>query len=113
MTNKACTFICHNISCMLCVIISHCHCSPMKTLFSTIPKLAVITFMRELGRRLEGSGVTSYSVHPGAVYTPLSSACNSYVSSNWPKVLVQAGHAFQRNIFRTPNQGAQTRSVGL
>merc|ERR1719414_837873 len=71
-------------------------------------KLAVVMFMRELGRRLEGSGVTTYSVHPGAVYTPLSSACNSQMSSGWPKVLAQAGHALQRSIFRTPVQGAQT-----
>ena len=70
-------------------------------------------FMRELGRRLEGSGITTYSVHPGAVYTPLAAAANSYVSSNWPKFLVQTGHAVQRFLFRTPNQGAQTRWVSL
>ncbi len=35
-------------------------------------KLANILFTRELARRLQGTGVTCYSVHPGAVYTELS-----------------------------------------
>ncbi|XP_054752915.1 retinol dehydrogenase 12-like [Lytechinus pictus] len=32
-------------------------------------KLANVHFARELARRLEGTGVTSYSLHPGAIYS--------------------------------------------
>ncbi len=34
-------------------------------------KLANVLFTRELGRRLEGSGVTAYSLHPGVVASDL------------------------------------------
>jgi NAD(P)-dependent dehydrogenase (short-subunit alcohol dehydrogenase family) len=34
-------------------------------------KLANILFSRELARRLEGSGVATYSLHPGLVFTNL------------------------------------------
>jgi retinol dehydrogenase-12 len=35
-----------------------------------VSKLANVLFSAELGRRLAGSGVTSYSLHPGVVDTP-------------------------------------------
>ena len=34
-------------------------------------KLANIMFTRELAKRLEGTGVTTYSLHPGSVNTEL------------------------------------------
>jgi NAD(P)-dependent dehydrogenase (short-subunit alcohol dehydrogenase family) len=34
-------------------------------------KLAIILFTKELAKRLEGSGVTVYSLHPGAVKTDI------------------------------------------
>jgi len=34
-------------------------------------KLANVLFSAELGRRLDGSGVTTYSLHPGIVYTEI------------------------------------------
>ncbi len=34
-------------------------------------KLANILFSSELGRRLEGTGVTTYSLHPGNIYTDI------------------------------------------
>ena len=36
-----------------------------------VTKLANIWFSTELARRLQGSGVSVFSVHPGAVYTDL------------------------------------------
>ena len=78
-------------------------------LFHHLPKLGVVMFMRELGRRLAGTGVTTYSVHPGTVYTPLSTGCNSQVTARWPKEVSQLGDVIQRAYFRTPFQGVQTR----
>jgi NAD(P)-dependent dehydrogenase (short-subunit alcohol dehydrogenase family) len=37
----------------------------------TVSKLANVLFNAELGRRLEGSGVTTYAVHPGVVATDI------------------------------------------
>ena len=74
-----------------------------------LPQLGVVMFMRELGRRLAGTGVTTYSVHPGTVYTPLSTGCNSQVTARWPKEVSQLGDVIQRAYFRTPFQGVQTR----
>ena len=34
-------------------------------------KLAIVLFTRELGRRLQGSGITTYSVHPGIIITDI------------------------------------------
>jgi NAD(P)-dependent dehydrogenase (short-subunit alcohol dehydrogenase family) len=34
-------------------------------------KVAIILFTKELAKRLEGSGVTVYSLHPGAVKTDI------------------------------------------
>ena len=47
-------------------------------------KLANVHFAKELARRLEGTGVTAYSLHPGAIYssiweTSLSSSGLKYV----------------------------------
>jgi len=36
---------------------------------STVSKLANVLFTKELAKRLEGSGVTAYAVHPGGVAT--------------------------------------------
>ena len=46
-------------------------------------KVGNILFMRELGKRLEGSGVTTYSLHPGFVQTDVMK--NSIESSEGPK----------------------------
>ena len=83
----------------------------MFLIYVSIPKLGVVMFMRELGRRLAGTGVTTYSVHPGTVYTPLSTGCNSQVTARWPKEVSQLGDVIQRAYFRTPFQGVQTRCV--
>ena len=58
---------------------------PQKSYFRS--KLANVMFARELGKRLEGTGVTSYSVHPGAINTELT----RYFFTGW-KVILKVCH---------------------
>eukprot|EP00057_Strongylocentrotus_purpuratus_P033097 XP_790111.3 PREDICTED: retinol dehydrogenase 12 [Strongylocentrotus purpuratus] len=51
-------------------------------------KLANILFAKELARRLEGTGVTAYSLHPGAVY-----------SSLWGTMRESSGNKFLHYLF--------------
>ncbi len=62
-------------------------------------KLANILFTRELARRLDGTGVTVNSVHPGAVSTGLGTQ-NGWLGRTLPRLL--------RPFFRTPEKGAET-----
>lgn len=62
-------------------------------------KLANMLFSRELARRLDGSGVTSNSLHPGAVSTGLGTQ-NAW----YGKLAV----ALLRPFFRSPAKGAAT-----
>ena len=62
-------------------------------------KLANILFTAELARRLEGSGVTANSLHPGAVSTGLGTQ-NGAIARVLIKLL--------RPFFRTPEKGAAT-----
>ncbi len=62
-------------------------------------KLANILITRELARRLEGSGVTVNSLHPGAVSTNLG------VTDAW---YVPIATALLKIFLKTPLQGAQT-----
>ncbi|XP_037077685.1 LOW QUALITY PROTEIN: retinol dehydrogenase 12-like [Pollicipes pollicipes] len=59
-------------------------------------KLANVLFTRELARRLAGSGVTTYAVHPGVVRTELWRH-----QGGWLRALL-------RPVVRSPEQGAQT-----
>ncbi|KAG8511722.1 Retinol dehydrogenase 11, partial [Galemys pyrenaicus] len=61
-------------------------------------KLANILFTQELARRLKGSGVTTYSVHPGTVHTELIRH-STFIKWMW--------RLFSFFI-KTPQQGAQT-----
>ena len=63
-------------------------------------KLANVLFASELGRRLEGTGVTTYAVHPGWVRTELDRHM-----PGWQKVLVTPARAVAS---KSPVQGAQT-----
>ncbi|XP_071400165.1 dehydrogenase/reductase SDR family member 13-like [Centroberyx affinis] len=63
-------------------------------------KLCNVLFTQELARRLEGSAVTCYSVHPGIVRTELS----RHVSL-WQKVFIEP---VARLLFLDPEAGAQT-----
>jgi len=62
-------------------------------------KLANILFTAELARRLEGSGVTVNSLHPGAVATRLGTN-----NGAWARALIR----LLRPFFRTPDGGAAT-----
>ncbi|XP_010643643.1 retinol dehydrogenase 11 isoform X2 [Fukomys damarensis] len=61
-------------------------------------KLANILFTRELARRLQGSGITTYSVHPGSVSSELIR------HSSFMRLMWWLFYYF----LKTPQQGAQT-----
>lgn len=63
-------------------------------------KLCNVLFTHELAKRLKGSGVTCYSVHPGVVRTELSRNV-----SLWQKVFIEP---VARMLFLDPEAGAQT-----
>ncbi|XP_788671.3 retinol dehydrogenase 13 [Strongylocentrotus purpuratus] len=65
-------------------------------------KLANVMFTRELARRLKGTGVTSYSLHPGVINTDLGRHFGTYAS--WAKPLL----FFTSPFLKTSEQGAQT-----
>uniref|UniRef100_A0A668AHR7 Si:dkey-94e7.2 n=2 Tax=Myripristis murdjan TaxID=586833 RepID=A0A668AHR7_9TELE len=62
-------------------------------------KLANILFTRSLARRLQGTGVTAYAVHPGIVRTELKRHMNLFLLVSWKIV---------RPFTKTCVQGAQT-----
>jgi len=61
-----------------------------------VAKLANVLFAKELGRRLLGSGITTYALHPGAVATDVWRALP------WPVA------GFLKLFMLSPEQGAQT-----
>jgi len=73
------------------------HASPMRRY--GISKLANILFTRELGRRLDGTGVTAHCFHPGFVGTGFATN-NGAIAALAMRLL----SAFNR----TPEQGADT-----
>ena len=64
-------------------------------------KLANILFTTELARRLEGTGVTANSLHPGTVRT-------GYGRSGDTKGILQVGIAIAAPFFLSPAKGART-----
>jgi NAD(P)-dependent dehydrogenase (short-subunit alcohol dehydrogenase family) len=62
-------------------------------------KLANILFTAELARRLQGTGVTAYSFHPGLVTT-------GFNRNNGP--LMRLGMSLIRPFSRSPEKGAET-----
>ncbi|XP_053290407.1 dehydrogenase/reductase SDR family member 13 [Pleuronectes platessa] len=63
-------------------------------------KLCNVLFTHELAKRLKGTNVTCYSVHPGVVRTELS----RYVGL-WQKIFIEP---IARLLFLDPEAGAQT-----
>ncbi|XP_033757001.1 retinol dehydrogenase 12-like [Pecten maximus] len=66
-------------------------------------KLANILFTKELSRRLHGTGVTTYTLHPGVINTEISRYVKAWMT---PPLFL-----FMRPFFiflKTPVQGAQT-----
>ena len=68
-------------------------------------KLANVLFTRQLAERLEGTGVTVYSLHPGSVRTELA---RHMFSSPWLGVLYILAYPFYFITSKTAWQGAQT-----
>ncbi|KAF7708856.1 hypothetical protein HF521_017913 [Silurus meridionalis] len=66
-------------------------------------KLANVLFSRELARRMKGTGLTSYSLHPGVINTDLI----RHVKSKFPP-LSSVLTFFSILLMKTPWQGAQT-----
>jgi retinol dehydrogenase-14 len=62
-------------------------------------KLANIMFTNELARRLEGTGVTATSVHPGVVRTSFGAEDQAWFFTAISRVV--------RPLLKTPAQGAQ------
>ncbi|XP_078591478.1 retinol dehydrogenase 12-like [Branchiostoma floridae x Branchiostoma japonicum] len=67
-------------------------------------KIALIFFTRELARRMQGTGVTAYSVHPGVTYTDHFSDLEPSLGS-WRSAFVTTA---VRWLGKSALQGAQT-----
>lgn len=63
-------------------------------------KLANVLFARELARRLEGTGVTANSLHPGAVRTGITRNINPVARVFY--------RLMELLLYKTPESGAQT-----
>ena len=67
-------------------------------------KLANILFTKELARKGDGSGVTMYAVHPGAVAT---SGVSQHLKEAYGSCVVFMATLF-KPLLKTPTAGAQT-----
>jgi len=67
-------------------------------------KLANILFAKEFGRRFADQGITTYSVHPGAVITELGRDFKQKL----PGFLVPVTDYLASLVLKTPEEGAQT-----
>ena len=65
-------------------------------------KLANCVFAAELARRAEGSGLRAYSLHPGAVHTPLFKHVPGF------GYIERVARPLLRALLKTPREGAQT-----
>ncbi|KAH8311643.1 hypothetical protein KR044_007320, partial [Drosophila immigrans] len=70
-------------------------------------KLANVIFTRELAERLEGTGVTTYSLHPGVVDTELFRNVR-FFNTKYGKPVMCLAKPFIKPFIKTPTSGAQT-----
>lgn len=66
-------------------------------------KLANVLFTRELANRLQGTGVTAYSLHPGVIYTEIWRHLRPTLPL-WKRFVIRP----LLHLLKTPRQGAQT-----
>ena len=96
-----------------------------------VSKLANVLFSAELGRRLEGSGVTTYALHPGVIASgiwrnvpwPIRPVAKLFMKSNeegaattlWcatsPDVVRETGQYYDQCTRRNPSQVARDDSL--
>ncbi|XP_021928779.1 retinol dehydrogenase 12-like [Zootermopsis nevadensis] len=67
-------------------------------------KLANVLFSKELAKRLQGTGVTTYSVHPGVVITDLQ----RHMDDTFFKGAQSLFHGIGSFFLKKPEEGAQT-----
>ncbi|KAL7632836.1 UNVERIFIED_CONTAM: hypothetical protein RMT77_016833 [Armadillidium vulgare] len=67
-------------------------------------KLANVLFTKSLGEKLEGTGVTTYALHPGVVATELA----RHIKSTFGSCVNNITNFVLRFFAKTPVQGAQT-----
>lgn len=67
-------------------------------------KLANVLFTKELAKRLQGTGVTCYAVHPGVVQTELG----RHLSQSTNRLIHCLFELSGRYFFKTAEMGAQT-----
>ncbi|XP_039272891.2 retinol dehydrogenase 14-like [Styela clava] len=72
-------------------------------------KLMNVLFSRELSKRLEGTGVTSNSLEPGAVKTDLQRHVGTHENPTFMDRIMGWANSLTRRWWRTPEQGAQTQ----
>ncbi|XP_019855886.1 PREDICTED: zinc metalloproteinase nas-12-like [Amphimedon queenslandica] len=70
----------------------------------TRSKLANVMFSRELAKRLEGTGVSTYSLHPGVINTELA----RHIVAGWKIIFAPLLYTLMWFLTKTPKQGAQT-----
>ena len=70
-------------------------------------KLANILFTRELAKRLEGTGVTTYSLHPGSIRTELGRHIENAIGP-FKYIVNILMYPLQLLMCKTPVEGAQT-----
>ncbi|KAF7275562.1 hypothetical protein GWI33_011594, partial [Rhynchophorus ferrugineus] len=63
-------------------------------------KLCNIYFTRELHEKMKDTGVTTYSLHPGVIYTEFT--------RDFPIIIKQVSEFFEKFFFKNARQGAQT-----
>jgi hypothetical protein len=70
-------------------------------------QLAVIMFAKELGQRLHGTGITTYTMNPGGVHTSMTRGASKQFFPEF-RIKVYLQQLIMTWMMRTPTQGAQT-----